>query len=138
MISNAWLRAKKLTRSTELAWLKADMQKAAAVVESGDLPATSAISALLERIELLEKNLSRSDFSAQFARLLADYRPIIGALPERFYAHGELNQQRSVPPQLGEQDWHPGMGTHYMPYNYAEFWVANSAIDEKLPPAYRF
>lgn len=131
-------KGEKLTRSTELGWLKADMQRASAVAESGDLPATSAISALLERIEILEKDLSRADFSAQFARLLADYRPIIGALPERLYAHGELNHQRAVPPQLGEQDWHPGMGTHYMPYNYAEFWVSNNAISANLPPAYRF
>jgi hypothetical protein len=39
---------------------------------------------------------------------------------------------------LGTPEWRPGMGTHYMPYRFAGFWVANNNVSSQLPNPYRF
>lgn len=116
-------------RAGETQWLLNDAQAALSRQPDND-----SLRQITQRISNLSQDLSRDDFDFAFARLLEDYHPLVGALPERLYPQ----RDRQTPPLLGTPEWRPGMGTHYMPYRFAGFWVANNNVSSQLPNPYRF
>ena len=116
-------------RAGETQWLLNDAQTALS-----RQPDNASLRQMTQRISNLSQDLSRDDFDFAFARLLEDYHPLVGALPERLYPQ----RDRQTPPLLGTPEWRPGMGTHYMPYRFAGFWVANNNVSSQLPNPYRF
>ncbi|MCZ9296899.1 TPM domain-containing protein [Corynebacterium yonathiae] len=116
-------------RDSEVQWLLSDARAALS-----RQPDNASLHQITQRINDLSQDLSREDFDSAFARLLADYHPLVGALPERLYPQ----RDRKIPPLLGTPEWRPGMGTHYMPYRFAGFWVANNNVSSQLPNPYRF
>ena len=116
-------------RAGETQWLLNDAQTALS-----RQPDNASLRQMTQRISNLSQDLSRDDFDFAFARLLEDYHPLVGALPERLYPQ----RDRKTPPLLGTPEWRPGMGTHYMPYRFAGFWVANNNVSSQLPDPYRF
>ena len=116
-------------RAGEVQWLLGDAQAALS-----RQPDNASLRQITQRINDLSQDLSREDFDSAFARVLEDYHPMVGALPERLYPQ----RDRKTPPLLGTPEWRPGMGTHYMPYRFAGFWVANNNVSSQLPNPYRF
>ena len=116
-------------RAGEVQWLLGDAQAALS-----RQPDNASLRQITQRINDLSQDLSREDFDSAFARVLEDYHPMVGALPERLYPQ----RDRKTPPLLGTPEWRPGMGTHYMPYRFAGFWVANNNVSSQLPDPYRF
>lgn len=116
-------------RAGEVQWLLGDAQAALS-----RQPDNASLRQITQRINDLSQDLSREDFDSAFARLSADYHPLVSALPERLYPQ----RDRKIPPLLGTPEWRPGMGTHYMPYRFAGFWVANNNVSSQLPYPYRF
>ena len=116
-------------RAGEVQWLLGDAQAALS-----RQPDNASLREMTQRVSKLSQDLSRDDFDFAFARLLEDYHPLVGALPERLYPQ----RDRKTPPLLGTPEWRPGMGTHYMPYRFAGFWVANNNVSSQLPDPYRF
>ncbi|MEK0146235.1 TPM domain-containing protein [Corynebacterium yonathiae] len=116
-------------RDSEVQWLLGDARAALS-----RQPDNASLHQITQRINDLSQDLSREDFDSAFARLLADYHPLVGALPERLYPQ----RDRKIPPLLGTPEWRPGIGTHYMPYRFAGFWVANNNVSSQLPNPYRF
>lgn len=116
-------------RAGEVQWLLGDAQAALSRQPDND-----SLRQITQRINNLAQDLSREDFDSAFARVLEDYHPMVGALPERLYPQ----RDRKTPPLLGTPEWRPGMGTHYMPYRFAGFWVANNNVSSQLPDPYRF
>ena len=116
-------------RAGEVQWLLGDAQAALS-----RQPDNASLRQITQRINDLSQDLSREDFDSAFTRVLEDYHPMVGALPERLYPQ----RDRKTPPLLGTPEWRPGMGTHYMPYRFAGFWVANNNVSSQLPDPYRF
>ena len=116
-------------RAGEVQWLLGDAQAALSRQPDND-----SLRQITQRINDLAQDLSREDFDSAFARLLEDYHPMVGALPEKLYPQ----RDRDTPPLLGTPEWRPGMGTHYMPFRFAGFWVANNNVSSQLPNPYRF
>lgn len=76
------------------------------------------LDSIIDRAQDLHSGLN--DFSARFAALMREYHSVLATLPDSAY---QRSRHSDAPPTLGDAHWHPGIGSHYMPFVYAWEWA---------------